>query len=34
MGKVIAEYNITEYPVVEDGVDTTIGLEIRPLLGK
>lgn len=34
MGKVIAEYNITEYPVVEEGVDTTVALEIRPLLGK
>jgi hypothetical protein len=34
MGKVIAEYNLTEMPVVEEGITTTVGLEIKPLLGK
>ena len=34
MGKVIASYNIAEYPVMEEGVDTTVALEIKPLLGK
>jgi hypothetical protein len=33
-GEVIAEYKLNEYPVVEEGVDTTVSLEIRPLLGK
>jgi hypothetical protein len=33
-GEVIASYNVVEYPVVEEDVDTTVSLEITPLLGK
>jgi hypothetical protein len=31
-GQVIANYNISELSKIEEGLNTTVGLEIRPLL--
>jgi hypothetical protein len=33
-GQVIADYTVSELSKIEEGVNTTVGLEIRPLLEK